>query len=301
VEESGDRARTTRGRFIFAAGMAGAAALGAAAVSRGGRLREWWDAAAGDESGGGSAAATIEFGELRSRTVRAPVAYVVVWPPGSAPGDPLPVCLALPARGDAPPAWFAEPLAEAVHAGGAAPFALAGVAGGESYWHPRADGEDRLAMLFDEFLPMCRQRYRLGERRRAIIGWSMGGYGALLAAETRPELFAAVVAVSPAVWTSYEEMVKSGGDAFDGPADFARHDVIAGAGRLAGVPVRVDCGTEDPFWRHVVRLTAVLPEPAAGGFSRGGHGGAYWREVAPAQVGFVAAALSLPGVAGSST
>jgi S-formylglutathione hydrolase FrmB len=180
----------------------------------------------------------------------------------------------------------------AVGDGDVAPFALAAVVVGESYWHPHASGEDRLAMLLDEFVPQCAERHRLGERRRAIIGWSMGGYGALLAAETRPELFAAVVAVGPAVWTSYDDTRRGPGDAFDYPADFARHDVIAHADRLAGVSVRVDCGTEDGFWGYVTHLTAVLPEPAAGGFSAGDHGGGYWRKVAPAEVEFVGQALA---------
>jgi enterochelin esterase-like enzyme len=187
--------------------------------------------------------------------------------------------------------WFAGPLAEAVGDDDVTAFALAALVGGESYWHPRASGEDRLAMLLDEFIPHCAERYRLGEHRRAIIGWSMGGYGALLAAETRPELFSAVVAVSPAVWRSYADMLRGPGDAFDSPADFARHDVIAHAGRLAGLHVRVDCGTEDRFRRAVTRLTAVLPEPASGGFSKGGHGADYWRGAAPAQVEFIGRAL----------
>ncbi|MEE4276760.1 MAG: alpha/beta fold hydrolase [Thermoleophilia bacterium] len=288
--------KMTRARFLAGAGLAaGAGALGAVAVLRGPPPGEWpaalADAFRPEACEEPPSTTSVAYGELHSRTVAEPVPYALVWPPGATPGEPLPVCFALPARGGGPPVWFAEPLAEAVGDGDVTGFALAAVAGGESYWHPRASGEDRLAMLLDEFIPHCAERYRLGEHRRAIIGWSMGGYGALLAAETRPELFAAVVAVSPAVWSSYADMLRKAGDAFDGPADFARHDVIAHAGRLAGLRVRVDCGTEDPFWRDVVRLTAVLPEPASGGFSKGGHGADYWRGAAPAQVEFIARAL----------
>ncbi len=87
----------------------------------------------------------------------------------------------------------------------------------------------------------------------------MGGYGALLAAETRPREFAAVCGVSPAVWTSYEEMMMGPRDAFDGAADFAAHDVIAHADRLRHTRVRIDCGTSDPFYGYVTHLTAALP------------------------------------------
>jgi S-formylglutathione hydrolase FrmB len=80
-------------------------------------------------------------------------------------------------------------------------YAVAAVDGGDSYWHRRASGEDRMRMLLDEFLPLLGRRF--GLRPRAIIGWSMGGYGALLAAERRPELFRAVAVSSAAIWPSY--------------------------------------------------------------------------------------------------
>jgi enterochelin esterase-like enzyme len=284
----------TRRRLLVGAGVAaGGVALGGLAAARSplaGWLRDALEAPGAKETP--PSAACVRRGELVSRSVAAPVPYAVVWPVGAVPGDPLPVCLALPVRAGRPPVWFAGPVAEVVDAGDTPPFAVAAVEGGESYWHPRVNGEDRLAMLLDEFVPLCQERYGLGEQGRAIIGWSMGGYGALLTAETRPELFTAVVAVSPAVWTSYEEMARGPGDAFDDPADFARHDVIAHAGRLAGLRVRVDCGTEDGFWGSVTHLTAALPEPAAGGFTPGGHNAEYWREVAPAQAEFIGRAFA---------
>ena len=86
----------------------------------------------------------------------------------------------------------------------------------------------------------------------------MGAYGALVAAETEPDLFAAVVAVSPAVWTSYDAMMLGPQDAFDDAADFAKYDVIAHAGRLSGVNLRIDCGKQDPFYGYVTYLTAAL-------------------------------------------
>ena len=67
---------------------------------------------------------------------------------------------------------------------------LVAVRGGDTYWHPRASGEDALAMLLDEFIPYCRRELRLGGAAgEAVMGWSMGGYGALLAAESRPRGF----------------------------------------------------------------------------------------------------------------
>jgi hypothetical protein len=63
----------------------------------------------------------------------------------------------------------------------------------------------------------------------------MGGYGALVVGETAgASRVAAVVAASPALFPSYEDARRTYHRAFDGPADFARHDVFAGLDRLAG-------------------------------------------------------------------
>ena len=74
--------------------------------------------------------------------------------------------------------------------------------------------------------------------RIGIAGNSMGGYGALLLAErlggdpaqdARPPRAAAVVALSPAIFGSYADARAANPGAFDGPASFAGHDVLARA------------------------------------------------------------------------
>jgi len=235
---------------------------------------------------------TVRDYTLHSRYVEEPVDYSIAWPPGTSDGDPLPVCFALPGRGGGPPMGFADHVAKLVERGESPPYAVVGVDGGVSYWHARASGEDRLSMLLDEVIPLCTLRHQLGGGRgSAIIGWSMGGYGALLAAETHPRLFAGVCAVSPAVWTSYDAMMLGPRDAFDSAADFAAHDVIAHADWLAGVDLRVDCGRQDPFYGYVTHLEAALPKPPSGGYSRGDHDHGYWQRVAPAEAKFIGRAL----------
>jgi enterochelin esterase-like enzyme len=285
----------TRRGFLVGAGFA-------AAVLVAGGLAWWaapwrdWLGAAGDAVGadvpGTTRASRREF-RLDSRYVDGPVDYSIAWPPGSEPGDPLPVCFALPGRGGDPPMGFADFVGAAVREDESPPYAVVGVDGGVSYWHRRRTGEDRLRMLLEELVPLCARRFRLGGggRGRAVIGWSMGGYGALLAAETRPKLFDAVVAAGPAVWTSYDAMMLGPRDAFDDAADFAAHDVIAGADRLAGVAVRIDCGRQDPFYGYVTYLRAALPEPSAVHYGHGGHDYDYFRTVAPAEARFIGRAL----------
>jgi enterochelin esterase-like enzyme len=180
-------------------------------------------------------------------------------------------------------------VADASRKGDSPPFALAAIDGGESYWHPRTSGEDRMSMLMQEFVPMCADRWTLGETRarRAIMGWSMGGYGAILMAERYPHDLCAVAAASPAIWTSYDAMLLGPGDAFDSAAQFATYDVIAHAGALAQTAVRVDCGLQDGFYPYVQAFVQSLPSPPAGVSIAGGHDGAFWLKVGPGQARFL--------------
>ncbi|HEX3539402.1 MAG TPA: alpha/beta hydrolase-fold protein [Acidimicrobiales bacterium] len=168
-----------------------------------------------------------------------------------------------------------------------APLAVAAVdGGGDSYWHPRTDGTDALAMLLDEFIPMVERR--TGTTAAALLGWSMGGYGSLLAAERASSRFFAVAVASPALWTSPAQTAPG---AFDSAADYRRFDVYGGAHQLVGITMRVDCGTSDPFYHATRRFVAALPGGNQGSFGPGGHDSGYWRGVAPAQMATIAAAL----------
>jgi enterochelin esterase-like enzyme len=233
-------------------------------------------------------------GVLTSRARGRDVAWQVAYPPGHREGDALPVALVLHGRGgDERSAfdelWLDRYLADVVRAG-APPFALASVDGGDhSYWHRRRDGDDPLAMLLGEFVPAL-GRQGLVTSKVAVLGWSMGGYGALLLAETAgPRRVAAVAADSPALW---ERATDAAAGAFDGAADFAAHDAFAGRGRLAGIPVRIACGDRDPFCPAVREFVRDVPDLVGTDFSTGGHTDTYWRRTAPAQLRFLASALS---------
>jgi S-formylglutathione hydrolase FrmB len=232
-------------------------------------------------------------GTFRSAARGRDVGYVVAWPPGSAPGDPLPVVLVLHGRGSAPGACLDELHLDAylaAHvAGGGAPFVLACAQGDDRYWPPRADGDDPLRMLTDEFLPMLRD---LGATTApmGVFGWSMGGYGALLWARLaadgalpRGVRLTAAVAESPALFRSYGAATRG---SFDSAADFARWgDLLARPGVGSGVVVRVDCGTSDPFAEVTRAYRARVT--ADGGFANGCHDDAYWRSRAAAQLEFL--------------
>ncbi len=167
--------------------------------------------------------------------------------------------------------------------------AVVGVDGGaDSYWHKREDGTNALAMVTDELIPAVDAQ--LGAiLPRIVLGWSMGGYGALLVAERKPALFAAAIAASPALWPTFAASSKG---AFDDDADFERNDVFADVASLEQLVVRIDCGTDDGFVGEARRLAARLPQPNPGRFGDGFHDAAYWRSIAADQLATIRSVLA---------
>jgi len=163
---------------------------------------------------------------------------------------------------------------------------VAAVDGGSTYWHARDDGTDTGRMVLEEFVPLVRERMQV--ERVAVLGWSMGGYGALLLAERSPDTFAAVVSSSGALWLRGEDTAPG---AFDDAEDFAAHDVIAMSDRLDVASTRVDCGDHDWFLEGNRALVARLGPKLASSFPPGYHDAPFWRSVAPRQVAFIAERL----------
>ncbi|TQS43867.1 alpha/beta hydrolase [Cryptosporangium phraense] len=247
-----------------------------------------------------AAAGPIVRGAFRSTHRRTTVNYRIAYPPGARDTDSLPVCLVLHGfHGDAGvlgdgialPGYLAD-----VVAAGIPPFVLAAADGGVGYWHPRADGDDSLGMLNDEFLPLLAGRgLQAGAGQRiTVLGYSMGGYGALLYSETYPTRVAACAAGSPAVWLSHDEARRASPTAFDSAADWARYDVRARASALAGIPVRVDYGRDDPFAPNMPALKRALPVDAVVREGDGCHDSTFWRSVAPEALTFLGRAFARP-------
>lgn len=205
----------------------------------------------------------------RGRTVD----FYTAVPAGHGDGRGLPVCLVLHG-GSKTPRDFAglglgRFLTDAVRRG-AAPFVLAAASGGLLSWRPNG-GDDPQAMMHEEIPAWCAAR-GFDTSRLAAWGWSMGGYGSLLLAETFSGFVRAVAAFSPAVST---------GD-----------DVFTGAQQLRGVPVGLWCGRYDGLYSEVRALQRALPQDvAAGGYGVGRHNFGYWSTVIPEAFDFLAAEL----------
>jgi hypothetical protein len=228
-------------------------------------------------------------GAFFSKARHAFTAWTIAYPPGHRLGAHLPVLVVLHGRGGDHSTAFdslhLDRYLAAVVQAGARPFALASVSGGDhEYWHPRR-GTDPARMVIDEFVPMLAGR-GLRTRRIGLLGWSMGGYGALYLATTLTRARCAVaIAESPAIWHRAEQRAAG---AFDDAADFDAHAIFPRIGRLAGIALRVDCGVSDGFAPVTRDLRAAITPTPAGGIEPGAHDASYWRSQAPAQLRFAA-------------
>lgn len=155
------------------------------------------------------------------------------------------------------PFGLPEFLTAAVDAG-AEPFVLMGAYGSALRWEPQPDGDDPRSMVLEE-MPEWIDERGFDVERRALWGWSMGGYGILRMAEIEPGWARAVAAFAPAI---------SEGD-----------EVFASVDALEGTPLGFWVGTDDSFYEPVQQLVAVLPEePEINSSGPGGHTRIYWND-----------------------
>jgi pimeloyl-ACP methyl ester carboxylesterase len=232
-------------------------------------------------------------GRFYSQARRQDVGYTIAWPPGHGPGSRLPLVVLLHGEGrDHTEALsgMTLPQAPALRISGRPlpPMAMVAADGGTGYWNPHP-GDNPMGMVIDELIPFC-QRLGLGRppHRIATMGISMGGYGAILLAEKFPQLISAVAAIGPAVWTSYQQAQAVNRKAYASAAAFAANDVVTHAAALAGKPVRVASGLDDPFQPGVAVLARELPRTATVIMSAGCHSGPFFTQQEPPSLAFLA-------------
>lgn len=231
-------------------------------------------------------------GTFYSRARRRVVGYTVAWPPSHGPGAAIPLIVMLHGEGgdhvNALTGMSPEQAVALQVDGQPLPaMAMVTVDGGTGYWNPHPR-DDPMAMVVDELIPMC-QRLGLGQGPKEVgsMGISMGGYGALLLAEKYPAVFGAVAAISPAIWTSYEQARAVNATAYSSAAAFTANDAVTHAAALADTPVRVASGANDPFHPGVLALSHVLPESGTVEFSQGCHTGDFFTAQEPPSLSFL--------------
>ncbi|NEA31470.1 alpha/beta hydrolase-fold protein [Streptomyces sp. SID13031] len=278
-----------------AAGVAGVAAVGlveTGAVPGRTRLHDVLGLTGDDGVAPDVEPGPVESGSFESAARSTKVGWSVIYPNGQQPDAALPVVLMLHGRGGDHTSSIndlnADRYLTAAVQAGTVPFALAAVDGGpDNYWHRRASGDDPQRMLMAEFLPLLKKR-GLRTERFGVLGWSMGGYGALLlAAEQGATRVAAAGAMSPALW---HKASQAAAGAYDGPDDFQQHQVFGRAADLKDVALRIDCGRDDPFAGAVRDLRGELG--ADGGIQAGAHTNGYWRRMLDGQLAFLGTKIS---------
>ncbi|MBZ5740346.1 alpha/beta hydrolase [Nocardioides mangrovi] len=283
-----------RALLLGGAGVVVAGAVGAATGVEQGWLpgRPWAQAHLGLNGDDGVIPADVEpvLGLTRSfrseAMAGARVPYTLLQPFSR---RPLPVVVALHGLGQHHDTVVGELglgayLAQAIQ-DGVRPFAIAVPEGGTSYWHPHGEG-DTGDMVTDDLLPELARR-GLDVSRVGLMGWSMGGYGALrLGGVLGPDRVAAVVAASPAIWTDPADASSSG---FASAEEYEHYTVVGHQDDLDGIAVRVDVGTGDPFYRDVQDYVEAFPAGAdvTSTFEPGAHDAGYWRRMLPAELDFL--------------
>jgi enterochelin esterase-like enzyme len=225
-------------------------------------------------------------GRFYSLARRREVGYTIAYPSGHPVGSRLPLGLYLHADGGSHASPLAGlPMAGALAGRGLPAIALVAVDGGNLYWHPHP-GDDPMAMMFEEVIPMC-QRMGLGQDTIGAIGISMGGYGALLFAELHPDRITACAAISPGIWTSYDQARDANPGAYTDAAEFVRYDAVTHAATLIHTPVRVASGSADPFHPGVEALINQLPSGAITEITDGCHDNAFFASQRHASILFL--------------
>lgn len=155
-------------------------------------------------------ASSVERHHFDSPTLGAPYPYTVYLPDGYAENSDTvyPVVYLLHGSFGNERDWLAkgnlQQTADRLIRAGHIPPSVFIMPGSRSWWVDGHNDPARSA-FFNDLMPHIEERYRVGKERsmRGVGGLSAGGYGAINFALERPDLFAAVAALSPASYVPF--------------------------------------------------------------------------------------------------
>ena len=191
---------------------------------------------------------------------------------------------------------------KAIAAGEIPPMIIVMPDGGNDWYANDYQGKNRYEDMFiQELIPFIDATYRTRPKKefRAIAGLSMGGYGSLHLAAKNTELFAAVAAFSPAVFTD-QEAIEAPKDRYDqtfawiyGPGEGAarltdhwkKYSVLElmktlPKEKLNSVRWYIDCGDDDFLYKGNDALHTTMRDMNIAHEYRirdGAHTWTYWR------------------------
>ncbi len=154
-------------------------------------------------------------------------------------------------------------------------MAIVTVDGGDNYWTRHGDVDTNRMVTSD--LMRAIAEHGIPVKRYAMTGYSMGGLGSLLVAQRMggKRVFA-VAPMSSALWQDR-----------GGVEGAAQAKVRRQAHKLAGIPVRMVCGTGDDLLGVNKSMARLIPQ-ASTSWTAGGHDFAYWRPVFAQQLDWIA-------------
>ncbi|CUR60229.1 putative Esterase [metagenome] len=202
----------------------------------------------------------VTLEQVESTALGAEVHLFTAVPAGYGDGAGLPVVMVLHGASASAEEFrsygFGRFVTAAVEAG-APPFVLAGTDDGPTGWVPDGSGDPQ--RLVTEELPAWLTERGFDADRRALWGWSRGGYGVLRLLESRPDFARAAALFSPAV--------------------VAGDPVLDDLAALAAVPLGIWCGDDDPFLDGVHELVQRLTdEPDVLTYAPGAHDRRFWND-----------------------
>jgi S-formylglutathione hydrolase FrmB len=267
-------------------GLVTAAGAGALAdvLPGGARLRHLLGLTGPDGRIPDAPAGPVEVDRVRSAARGTDVDLLVIRPADS-PGE-LPACLALHGRGAGARSFLDMGLPRFLTAAtraGVPPFAVVAVDGGESYFVARDDRDDPLRMLVAELPEWLDERGLPAPV--AAFGISMGCFGSLRYARERQEL-RAVGVVGPALFRSWAEARQR--NVFRDERQWAANEPLRHTEDIAGIPLGVWCGTDDPF-ADAARELIDRTSPSVAVVGPGAHENGYFLRVMPEVLRFVGA------------
>jgi S-formylglutathione hydrolase FrmB len=207
-------------------------------------------------------------------------------------GGRLPTCLALHGRGGNAKMFLelgVPEMLDAAVAEGMKPFAVVSVDGGDNtYWVSSTPADDPQRMLHEE-MPLWLGNRGFAVAPFAVMGISMGGYGALNYART-PGL-ARVAAISSAMFSSWTDAKTR--NAFADEAHWQATEPLLNVATITSPEVGIWCGTNDAFVTQA-RQYVTKAQPKIAAIGPGGHDDAYWKRVLPDVIRFIGEAAAKP-------
>lgn len=225
---------------------------------------------------------TVTTWDLITRHLPSGVSQLAMVIPTRRP--PIGLVVVLHGAGHTGPQAFSElGLAEHVETTG---WAIAAPSGENTWWHPRGRYGDGLALVVDDVIPTALLTAQLpADTPVALMGYSMGGYGALLVGATLgPRRCRGIVAQAPALFTD----PRQASHAFDSAQQFDEWSITGKRiETLRQIPLWVDCGEQDYFIDVSRALAAELPQ-AKTTFRPGDHDTSVWRPLVGEQLTWLA-------------